>query len=160
MPPRKTKMNKESIEIAEQKIKSFVNIANENESSDSDSDTNIYIKSIKSNITPETSLETSQLHEAKKSKKQYNPRLKKSNPKVLEQLPTVGTASGVDAFDERYMKLFNDYKNELTDLKNTITNLNISNTKPLPPIVSPPNYNHAPRSGIDDRRSMMQLKFS
>ena len=157
MPPRKTKMNKESIEIAEQKIKSFVNIANENESSDSDSDTNIYIKSIKSNITPDTSLETSQLHEAKKSKKQYNPRLKKSNPKVLEQLPT---ASGVDAFDERYMKLFNDYKNELTDLKNTINNLNISNTKPLPPILSTPNYNHAPRSGIDDRRSMMQLKFS
>ena len=157
MPPRKTKMNKESIEIAEQKIKSFVNIANENESSDSDSDTNIYIKSIKSNITPETSLETSQLHEAKKSKKQYNPRLKKSNPKVLEQLPT---ASGVDAFDERYMKLFNDYKNELTDLKNTINNLNISNTKPLPPLLSTPNYTHAPRSGIDDRRSMMQLKFS
>ena len=157
MPPRKTKMNKESIEIAEQKIKSFVNIANENESSDSDSDTNIYIKSIKSNITPDTSLETVVPQSVKKSKKQYS---KKSYPKVLEQLPTVGTISGVDAFDERYMKLFNDYKNELTDLKNTITNLNISNTKPLPPIVSTPNYNHAPRSGIDDRRSMMQLKFS
>ena len=156
MPPRKTKMNKESIEIAEQKIKSFVNIANENESSDSDSDTNIYIKSIKSNITPETSLETSQLHEAKKSKKQYNPRLKKSNPKVLEQLPTVGTASGVDAFDERYMKLFNDYKNELTDLKNTITTT--LQLKPLPTVVT--ESVTRPNPSVIDRRSIMQLKFS
>ena len=152
MPPRKTKLNKESIEIAEQKISSFVNIANQNESSDSDSDTNMYIKSIKNNITPETSLGV-------KSKKQYNPRVKKSNPK-LEHLPTIGTTSGVDAFDERYMKLFNDYKNELSDLKNTINNLNTTTLqlKPLPTVVT--ESATRPNPSVIDRRSIMQLKFS
>lgn len=140
MPPRKSKINKIVNEQAEQKIQSFVNKANDNEcDTSSEDDTNIYIKSIKNNITPPPPYES--------PLEQAPPPIKKSKPKTLKPKPNPEIVSPF--MDERYLKLFSDYKNELAELKTIITGTQQQNPQPQV-------FQSLPQA----RREAMKLRFS
>ena len=149
MPPRKAKINKIVNEQAEQKIQSFVNKANDNEcDSSSEDDTNIYIKSIKNNITPPP-------HESEQAPPPPQAGLiKKSKAKPTRASRVIQPSPEISSpfMDERYLKLFSDYKNELAELKTIITGTN-QQQKPQPQI--PQGV-----SVVDTRREAMKLKFS
>ena len=153
MPPRKSKINKIVNEQAEQKIQSFVNKANDNEcDTSSEDDTNIYIKSIKNNINPppppphESPLDGT-------SREQAPPPIKKSKRKTLirESKPKPNPEIVSPFMDERYLKLFSDYKNELAELKTIITGSNRVEQNPQPQV-----FQSLPQA----RREAMKLKFS
>ena len=149
MPPRKAKINKIVNEQAEQKIQSFVNKANDNEcDSSSEDDTNIYIKSIKNNITPP--------HESEQAPPPPQAGLiKKSKAKPTRASRVIQPSPEISSpfMDERYLKLFSDYKNELAELKTIITG---TNQQQKPQLV----LQSLPQGVVDTRREAMKLKFS
>ena len=154
MPPRKSKINKIVNEQAEQKIQSFVNKANSNEcdnecDTSSEDDTNIYIKSIKNNITPPP-------HESEQAPPPPQAGLiKKSKAKPTRASRVIQPSPEISSpfMDERYLKLFSDYKNELAELKTIIPGTN-QPQKPQPVLQS------LPQGVVDTRREAMKLKFS
>ena len=152
MPPRKSKINKIVNEQAEQKIQSFVNKANDNNECDtsSEDDTNIYIKSIKNNINPPPPPPP---HESPLDGTSHPPPIKKSKPKTLnrESKPKPNPEIVSPFMDERYLKLFSDYKNELAELKTIITGSNRVEQNPQPQV-----FQSLPQA----RREAMKLKFS
>ena len=147
MPPRKSKINKIVNEQAEQKIQSFVNKANDNEcDTSSEDDTNIYIKSIKNNITESVGEQAPPPPQAGL--------IKKSKAKPTRASRVIQPSPEPSPFmDERYLKLFSDYKNELAELKTIITGTNQQQTQP-------PVFQSQTQGVVDTRREAMKLKFS
>jgi len=150
MPPRK-KINKIVNEEVEKKIKSFVNTANENDCESSDEDYNIYVKSARNKeliednsisevVVPTTKIVTGTVVKPKISKKAKIVPERESDP-----------ADEIRRSNEKLYKMFDEYKNELNELRLEIVGgrniINPQKTEIIPP------------SLVDTRRAMMQLKF-
>ena len=145
MPPRK-KINKIVNEEVEKKIKSFVNTANENDCESSDEDYNIYVKSARNKeliedsscnevVVPTTKIVTGTVVKPKISKK-------------AKIVPESDPADEIRRSNEKLYKMFDEYKNELNELRLEIVGgRNTQKTEIIPP------------SLVDTRRAMMQLKF-
>jgi hypothetical protein len=134
--PKKTKINNEQV-IS--KVNDFVSKANEkqNETSDED-DTNIYIESIVSQT----------------SNTESKPRREKK-PRVKKAVVTPVSLQHPNDSEDKYFKMFNEYKNELTELKNIIKSREghgTGLTQATPTQIAPPSI-------VDTRREMMKLRF-
>ena len=155
MPPRK-KINKIVNEEVEKKIKSFVNTANEKDCESSDEDYNIYVKSARNKeligedsvndsscnevVVPTTKIVTGTVVKPKISKKAKIVPERESDP-----------TDEIKRSNEKLYKMFDDYKNELNELRLEIVGgRNIINPQKTE-IITP--------SLVDTRRAMMQLKF-
>jgi len=153
MPPRK-KINKIVNEEVEKKIKSFVNTANENDCESSDEDYNIYVKSARNKeliedsscnevVVPTTKIVTGTIPSASRVVK---PKISKKAKIVPER--ESDPADEIRRSNEKLYKMFDEYKNELNELRLEIVGgRNTQKTEIIPP------------SLVDTRRAMMQLKF-
>jgi hypothetical protein len=167
MPPRK-KANKIVNEEVEKKIKSFVNTANEKDCESSDEEYNIYVKSARAEL-PEFHRTSSERRESSKSETSETTArapegVVEPNPvspsgaraeKVLKSKSKARVKTKITLSDEvpvdpneKLYKMFDEYKNELNELRNIVKPPKIENI--IPPTPTPL---------IDVRRAMMQLKF-
>lgn len=177
MPPRKKKNNEELEKVKQEKISSFVNTANERDNESSDEEYNIYVKSARANEPTEIPSEPpadeiserGTLRDSKPNAKAVK-QVKKIAPreaKAVEQTkPKKITRELPSDPNEKLYKMFDEYKNELNDLRNIVTSretkaveqtrASLAGGKPqTTPIPTP-----APLGDIDIRREMMKLKFS
>jgi len=151
MPPRK-KINKIVNEEVEKKIKSFVNTANEKDCESSDEEYNIYVKSAQELSTPKG--ESTQVlteptpvpEKVVKSKPRAGGTSKKApRAKILPEKESDP--------NEKLYKMFDEYKNELNELRNIVVAMPLKEPQSTPSVILPPT------PVIDVRRAMMQLKF-
>jgi hypothetical protein len=151
--PRKKK-NEQVVE----KIKSFVETANEREAESSEDEYNIYVESAKKANGTTPPLPTPSVGTSVKPKKQYTKRPKTTPTETVPADP-----------NERLYKMFDDYKSELSELKSIVTGRNNGVPQGVPQGVVPqgvvphgvvPPSNVPQSSSIDLRRQMMQLRFN
>ena len=163
MPPRKKKNNEELEKVKQEKISSFVNTANERDTESSDEEYNIYVKSARANEPTEVPSEPP----AEQISERGTRRDSKPNDKAVKQVKKIApreakpkkiTRELLSDPNEKLYKMFDEYKNELNELRNIVAPREakaMEQTKPQPtPAQS------TPLGDFDIRREMMKLKFS
>ena len=159
MAQRKKKIANHNIE---NKISSFVDIANINNDESSEEEYNIYVKSARQAESKTLDTETISGVTEVKPVKPVKPPIKKRVPKVLDikSLPILPDQPDqyLTISNDKLFKMFDEYKNELSEMRNIILAQQKKTDIPLAniPLANIPLDN----SSCGIRREMMKLKFT
>ncbi len=154
MPPRKKANNKVNEEV-ENKIKSFVNTANEKDCESSDEEYNIYVKSARAELPERRAIDKGLIEPTPPSGARAEKVVKSKKAPRIKIVPVepIDPADEIRRSNEKLYKMFDEYKNELNELRNIVAPHETKH--PKIENITPP----TPTPVIDVRRAMMQLKF-